>query len=264
VPSRTASRRVPLLLVAGTLLLGACGGHGGSGSTSGSTAGPANRAGKPGTASATTAAKRGQSAPACPAGGPKPSGRTLAGDVDGDGRADQVWLSAGAKGTFVGVTTAAGRGAQLRVDQPEHTAVLGAADANGDGRAEVFVRTSRPAGLGVSDRVSLAVFSACGLQWVRNIQGRPYAFLVQSRAAGGDGVGCVDADGDGRSDLVGLHAVRSGAKVAWTRTIVRVGGTRATNGAIDHGTFQVGKDDARIDALVSATCGDDDFRDALQ
>ena len=44
---------------------------------------------------------------------------------------------------------------------------------------------------------------------------------------------------------------------------MRIKGTRATNGPVDRGSFQVGKDDAAIDALVRATCGEEDFADPL-
>jgi hypothetical protein len=259
VTSAQTARTALLVLLAMALLLGACGGQGDDGRATATTAAAgSNKSGKPGqgTAAPETTVAGG---PGCPAGGPGPSGRTLAADLDGDGRADRVWLD----GRRVGVTTAAGTGSGLEIPAARATAVLGAEDADGDGRAEVFVRNAGPAGPGPTDHVTVAVFAGCRLRWVTNVQGGRYTFVVRSANTGGDGVGCVDADGDGRRDLVGLHAERTGDRVDWTRTIVRIDGTRATNGAKDRGTLQVGRDDARIETLVTATCGDNDFSDRL-
>jgi hypothetical protein len=202
----------------------------------------------------------------CSEGGPRPEGgRTIAADVDGDGADDQVWLKGGAKGARVGVTTKAGTGSELAIRTAKPPAVLGAEDANGDGRAEIFVRTAGAQAAQVVDHVTLAVFSGCRLRWVTNVQGRPYTFVVRSGNVEGDGVGCVDADNDGRVDLVGTHAeAADGEQVRWTRTIVRLDGTRAISGSKDAGFFELGRDDARIETLVTATCGDNDFSDPLE
>jgi hypothetical protein len=70
----------------------------------------------------------------------RPAGPAKNGDIDGDGRADQVTLSAG--GTLRvrysggGTDTVA-----LGTGSPGDQAVLGVVDADGDGFGEVFVRT---------------------------------------------------------------------------------------------------------------------------
>lgn len=70
------------------------------------------------------------------------------------------------------------------------------------------------------------------------------------------GVGCVDADGDGQRDLVGLNITSSDdTTVEWTRTIIERDGLQASNGARDSGTYRRGRDDAAIAALSTVTCG---------
>jgi hypothetical protein len=265
--TRMPTRFVPRLawLAGAALLLAACGGTG-----------PAAQPPSPATtiaASETTAEpdeggtnQSGEGEGGCPARGPRPpGGRTIEADVDGDGAADQVWLAGGAKGARVGVTTNSGAGAELKTGTAKPPAVLGAEDANGDGRAEIFVRTAGTQGAQVVDHVTLAVWSGCRLRWVTNVQDKPYTFVVRSGNAEGDGVGCVDADNDGRVDLVGTHAERvADDQVRWTRTIVRLDGTRAVSGSRDSGTFLTGRDDARIETLVTATCGKNDFSDPLE
>jgi hypothetical protein len=73
----------------------------------------------------------------------------------------------------------------------------------------------------------------------------------------GEATQLVDADGDGRWELVGLSFERSGATVRWRRTIVRIEGTQATNGATDQGTFTSPQEDDQIALLSDVTCGDD-------
>ncbi len=69
-------------------------------------------------------------------------------------------------------------------------------------------------------------------------------------------MGCTDADGDGRSELVGLHYDRQGNTVRWTRTVVELHGGRATNAKTVSGTFTSPQDVARIELLERATCGE--------
>jgi len=173
--TRMPTRSVPRLawLAGAALLLAACGGTG-----------PAAQPPSPATtiaASETTAEpdeggtnQSGEGEGGCPARGPRPpGGRTIEADVDGDGAADQVWLAGGAKGARVGVTTKAGAGAELKIGTAKPPAVLGAEDANGDGRAEIFVRTAGTQGAQVVDHVTLAVWSGCGLRWVTNCRTSP-------------------------------------------------------------------------------------------
>lgn len=199
----------------------------------------------------------------CPEG---PAGDTGAdsfeADLDGDGRADVLGTEGAAGGRFLNVRLASGGTAGVRIGssaaaqgQPNEPEVLGTADADGDGREEVFLRLAS----GVADPgtvVRLVQLVGCELVVVRNAQGEPYTFEIRDRA---DGIGCVDVDGDGRTELVGLHAETSGDRVDWTRTVVRLEGGSATNGAVDGGTFTSPGDDFAIALLGRVTCGDESF-----
>jgi hypothetical protein len=80
----------------------------------------------------------------------------------------------------------------------------------------------------------------------------------------GTGIGCIDADGDGHRDLVGLdEQVAVAGKVPWTRTIVTLHGTEARNGAKSSGTYTSPADDQAIALLHQVTCGDDAFTHRL-
>jgi hypothetical protein len=265
---RGEAARLAAVLAAAVLLLAACSGSGGdsgsgdgaaSGSGGGASGGQvASASGQGGTATGSTS-KQSASTPGCPAGGPRPSGPTVKADVDGDGAPDTLYLA----DQDVGVLTARGTGSRLRIGGAKPPHLLGGVDADSDGRAEVFVEQT----VGVRGQpapvVTLAVFTGCKLAWVTNIQNERYQFLIQSFPDKGDGMGCVDANGDGRRDLVGLAYTRGGSTVRWTRTIVRINGTRATNGAITRGTFTSPRDESRIASLGVATCGNNDFSHAI-
>ena len=172
--------------------------------------------------------------------------------MDGDGRSDRVYSDADAR--VVRVVTATGTSTQLDVGSARPVALfLGAADADSDGRDELFIDPAN----GVY--VKLVVFVNCRLSFVKNAQGEDYSFRVDSGdddgdPSDGDGVGCVDVDADGRLELVGLHFVRSpGGSVAWTRTVVRLEGARAVNGRVDRGVYASPRDDARIALLGRVT-----------
>ncbi len=115
----------------------------------------------------------------------------------------------------------------------------GVADADGDGRAEIFVRhtTAGPGGVSSSEVVSVAVFHDCAPVFLTNVEGRHYQFaIVEGDLSRRSVVGCVDADDDGELDLVGVESQeRPDGTHAFTRTIVEIDGTRATNGATDTG-----------------------------
>lgn len=174
------------------------------------------------------------------------------GDVDGDGQVDKVYLSEGS----IGVETSTGVVSEMATGSARPVKVIGVSDANDDGRGEIFVLAS-----GVSDSelvplVRVAVFADCELALLTNTSGDAYSFEVGESDTGGSGVGCVDADGDGRRELVGLSFDRSVPNVSWRRTIVEIDGTRATNGPVDEGTFVSPQDDAQIALLGDVTCGE--------
>jgi hypothetical protein len=179
-------------------------------------------------------------------------------DLDGDGKVDTLYVGMGTDGQRVfGVVTASGARSQWTVanGSPVDPQIYGVADANQDGRPEVFVNPGRI--------VNVLTLSGCVLQPYLNKQDEPYGFSVGFQDAG-TGVGCIDADGDGHRDLVGLlRKDDAGGKVPWTRTIVNLQGVQARNGAADSGTYTSPADDAAIALLSRVTCGDDAFGNPL-
>ncbi len=188
----------------------------------------------------------------CPPSGTTADGKPL-GDVDGDGDVDGVYLSGG----NLGVATSTGVVSEVRVAGARAVKVAGVADANEDGRDEIFVVGAGPSGTEVVAYTVIAVFADCRLALLTDVDGDVYSHQFGKSDGGGSGVGCVDADGDGKRELVGLTFERNGPEVRWTRTIVRIDGTVATNGQTDEGTFTSPQDDDKIALLSDLTCGDD-------
>lgn len=168
-------------------------------------------------------------------------------DFDGDGREDLVYLGA----TEVFVAPSSGRGSTLKAPTAKPISIMAGIDPDGDGDQEMFVHYNAEEG-----RVLVATFAGCEVRFATNAQGRPYEFKVGGNEKGGDGVGCIDVNGDGRQELVGLHFEWRGNTAPWTRTVVRLDGGKAVNGPIDSGTYVSPGDDDRIALLRQATCGD--------
>jgi hypothetical protein len=243
------------------VVLGAChddSGKAGGKDTTTSTSGPAS-----GSSGSTTSLP--QSATTTPTGCPGTKGSVptgvasrVMGDVDGDGKPDTLYVFTGETGVrHFGIVTATGYRSEWTTPNasPVEPSILGVVDANEDGHAEVFVNPGRI--------VDVLTYASCRLQPYLNKQGKPYEFSIGFNGLG-TGVGCVDADGDGKQDLVGLGQKDQGnGKVAWTRTIVRLTGTQARNGATSSGTYTSPADDAKIALLSKVTCGDDTFPDPL-
>lgn len=190
----------------------------------------------------------------CTSGGPRSgeaAGEPL-GDVDGDGQADQVYLSGGQ----LGVETSTGVVSEVPTGSARPVKVIGVADANEDGRGEIFVVSSGVSNSELVPLVNIAVFAECRLVFVTNVSGDPYSFEFGDSGTGGRGVGCVDVDGDGRRELVGLAFERSSPIVSWKRTVVRLDGTTAVNGPTDTGRFVSPQDDDQIALLGDVTCGE--------
>jgi hypothetical protein len=82
-------------------------------------------------------------------------------------------------------------------------------------------------------QVLLYAVSSCQLIPEKNAQGQQYAFDLGFTGYG-TGVGCVDANGDGTTDLVGLKYVPENQGTGTIkRTIVTLKGPNARNGATD-------------------------------
>jgi hypothetical protein len=82
-------------------------------------------------------------------------------------------------------------------------------------------------------QVLLYAVSACQIVAEKNMQGKQYAFDLGFTGYG-TGVGCVDADGDGTTDLVGLkYTAEAQGEGTIQRTIVTLKGPNARNGASD-------------------------------
>jgi hypothetical protein len=145
-----------------------------------------------------------------------------------------------------GITTAAGGtfGTTIRSASPVARSVL-VADVTGKGELIALASDHR--------QVLLYGISSCSLVPELNAQGHQYAFDLGFTGYG-TGVGCVDADGDGTTDLVGLkyEAETNGAGTI-SRTIVTLDGAQARNGATD--TVPVTRA-GEADEAQTVGCGD--------
>lgn len=251
-----SDRRALVTLLALPLLLAACGGGGGtsaSGTSAPVTSSAAAASSSGGSASAAGSASGTPGTPkGCRSGGAMPSGVDTAPtiDVDGDGRPDTAWIRRTPDadgGVPFGVTTAAGGtfSATIHSASPAARSVL-IADVTGHGEIIALASDNR--------QVLLYAVSACSFVPMKNAQGHQYAFDLGFTGYG-TGVGCVDANGDGTRDLVGLKLVSGGEGSAQTiqRTIVELHGPDARNGATD--TVVVTRA-SMADEARSVTCGD--------
>jgi hypothetical protein len=170
-------------------------------------------------------------------------------DVDGDGRPDTAFITTSpdsSGGVAFGVRTASGGvfSATHRSASPVARSVL-FADVTGHGEVVALASDGR--------QVQLWAVSACELVPEQNAQGQQYAFDLGFTGYG-TGVGCVDANGDGTTDLVGLQFVAEPQGPGTIRrTIVVLTGRQARNGATD--TVVVTRADLAEEAR-SVSCGD--------
>jgi hypothetical protein len=179
-------------------------------------------------------------------------------DVDGDGRPDTAYLDGSPGGAITfGIVTAAGGSSSVPFESAspvERRALTVNADERGP--VEVLLSDGRS--------VQLLAFVDCRLRAVRDAEGKPYTF-DRGFTGNGTGVGCIDVDGDGRRDLVGLKVEGTeGDQVGWSRTIIELDGATARNGRKDSGTYRRPADDARIDLLSQVTCGNQTLADGLK
>jgi hypothetical protein len=162
-------------------------------------------------------------------------------DVDGDGRADTLWIDEDDAVRF-GVTTVTGATFTADFDSasPVSRSVL-VADVTGEGELIALANDGR--------QVLLFAISSCSFVPVQNAQGEQYAFDLGFTGYG-TGVGCADVDGDGVRDLLGLragdHAIMS--------TPVLLDGPRATNSTTTTGVTD--NPPADLERARQVTCGD--------
>lgn len=186
-------------------------------------------------------------------GGTAPQGgrQGVVGDLDGDGRGDTVVVSGGT----VQVQGAAGTTPGL----PSFgtIAAAGAVDADGDGRVELFLDRPLDGADSPNALYTMLRLDGCELAYVLNEEGEPYAFEVGPDGDALQGVGCVDVDGDGATELVGTRAILDPATGDYLvqRTPVDIAGPTAVNGEVEQVT--VAGDGPGVDTLSTATCGDE-------
>jgi hypothetical protein len=145
-----------------------------------------------------------------------------------------------------GITTAAGGtfGTTIRSASPVARSVL-VADVTGKGELIALASDNR--------QVLLYGISSCSFVPELNAQGQQYAFDLGFTGFG-TGVGCVDANGDGTTDLVGLKfAPEPQGEGTIKRTIVTLNGPNARNGATD--TVPAANAN-QADEAHTVTCGD--------
>jgi hypothetical protein len=232
--------RVPVACTAaGLLLLAGCGGgsSGGAASAGSSTtasAGASTSASGGGSASgaSTKTASGGGAKAGCPSVGraiPAGAQSKPTVDVDGDGRPDTEWIATTVDangGVPFGIRTASGAlfSATISSASPQARTVM-FADVTGKGEIIALASDGR--------QVLLYAVSDCQIIPEKNAQGQQYAFDLGFTGYG-TGVGCVDADGNGTTDLVGLKYIPENQGIgSITRTIVTLTGPNARNGATD-------------------------------
>jgi len=243
----------PSLLAAGLLLAGCAGGTGATAASSSPVSPPTSSSSSASSSAAagTSSASWGSMA-GCPSvGRALPAGaqskQTI--DVDGDGRPDTEWIADrpdSSGGVPFGVRTASGAvfSATIQSASPVARSVM-FADVTGHGEVIALASDGR--------QVLLYAVSECQIIPEKNLQGKQYAFDLGFTGFG-TGVGCVDADSDGTTDLVGLKlTTEANGPGTITRTIVRLTGPNARNGASD--TVPVTRA-SMADEARSITCGD--------
>lgn len=218
--------------------------------TAASTEPPAS-ASAPAVPPATTAAPTSTASAGCPAGGGGiPSGASVheVVDVDGDGQADDAWISPGADRRF-GITTASGATFSIAIESASPVPAAAIVQrVQADDIPIALVDLHREAFV-----YSLA---GCAVTPVLNEQGKQYTF---DRGFGdeGTGVGCTAESGVLR--LAGLDAVQaSDGKYDVSRTFVDLDtdARHATNGTREVVARGADADDPVVTTAQEVSCGD--------
>jgi hypothetical protein len=217
------------------------------------TPGPTAGQPEPTTAQPTPRPSAGAASPAahgCPATGTSvPAGAATAPtvDLDGDGAADTLWLSAGTPRTL-GVRTHSGAVFSVEFSSAAPQAARATGQRLADGSAVVLLDTSRA--------VPLYAVVDCAIVPTHNPQGEQYTFDLGFTGYG-TGVACKDL-GAGLQ-LVGLNAISAdGTSFDVTRTAINLSahGTKATNGRLTTPAKGVSVDDPAVAAAHGVSCAD--------
>jgi hypothetical protein len=187
----------------------------------------------------------------CPAGGtaiPAGAGRATTADLDGDGRADTIWLADAGQVRELGVRTATGAGFSTAFDSAAPLAASAEAGLVQGGVPVILLDTGRSA--------QVYTVADCHLVATRNAQGRQYTF-DRGFTGYGTGAGCP-VIGDSRR-LVGYLAKNAGpgTRFTVTRTLVNLtdGGRRAGNGTTTTLGTSLSAGSPTVKAALSFTCG---------
>jgi hypothetical protein len=225
-------RAAVALLATAPLVLAGCSSSGGDSASGSSTSSASSSSSSSSSSAASSSPASSGSSRACTAKtATQPPGAATKQslDVDGDGKPDTLWIATqpGSDGSVeFGITTAAGGtfGTTIRSASPVARSVV-VADVTGKGELIALASDGRQA--------LLYGISSCSFVAEMNAQGQQYAFDL-GFGDFGTGVGCVDANGDGTTDLVGLKfEPESNGAGTIKRTIVELNGPQARNGATD-------------------------------
>lgn len=205
---------------------------------------------EPSSSATTPAASPGTGCPAAGDGIPPGASSTEVIDVDGDGRPDTAWLTAGADRTF-GITTASGAtfSAPITSASPiPASAVVGSVATTDAGDVPIAL-------VDLGREAQLFALTDCTVAQTTDSSGQAYVF---DRGFGdqGTGVGCSDVDGATR--LAGLLATPEGDGWTVTRTLIDLsdGGRVAANGTIAVVAEEAAADDAVVTTAQEVSCGD--------
>jgi hypothetical protein len=190
----------------------------------------------------------------CPAGGPSISPEAnvaQAGDLDGDGNGDTLWIGFDQKGNQqFGVQTAGGARFAMRfstVNDPRRGSSAVWADRLGDGTAVILLDTTH--------EVRLYAVVDCSIVVTRNKQNNQYVF-DRGTLGNGTGVGCPVIGSTGRH-LVGYLAEENntGYTVSRTAIVFSRGGRKATNGSTSVLGSSLPKNSSMVARAQNVGCG---------
>jgi len=200
-----------------------------------------------------TAAVNRAPAPGCPAGGttiPPGAGTARTADLDGDGRADTIWLADLNGERTLGVRTASGAGFTTTFQSAAPQAASAVAGLVQRDIPVILLDTGRAA--------PVYTVADCAIVPTRNVQGNQYTF-DKGFTGYGTGAGCVQIEGT-RRYLVGyLAETEDGQSFTVTRTRIDLSdnGREARNGTTTTLGTHLSANSATVRAAQQIRCGTD-------